>query len=188
MDSARLRARGEVNRSFFIKGRAEVGGSASFSDFDLVRSLTALDYTFEDGRVGTTVLDGNHVPDVAPNLRSPCMRYSTLTSGTWKLGLLDRNCGGGVCCRRHLRGAYMRRRIILLSMLSILCAAFSASRADARAVVLLCDENGDYGSCCWGAQDCVNWCDQNCPETSYCDMQPSTMCCGAGGFSIWCRF
>ena len=82
----------------------------------------------------------------------------------------------------------MRQRIITLSLLSIITAAFSASQADARPVARICDENGDCGSCCWGGQDCVNWCNQHCPESSYCDMQYSPMCCGQGGYSIWCRF
>jgi len=49
---------------------AELGVTASFGGVDVGGALTAIDYTYEDYRVGTTVLDGNRVPGVAPTTAS----------------------------------------------------------------------------------------------------------------------
>jgi iron complex outermembrane receptor protein len=49
---------------------AELGVTASFGGLDVGGALTAIDYTYEDYRVGTTVLDGNKVPGVAPTSAS----------------------------------------------------------------------------------------------------------------------
>lgn len=53
-----------------LRRGAELGVTASFGPVDVGGAFTAIDYTYEDYRVGTAVLDGNKVPGVAPTTAS----------------------------------------------------------------------------------------------------------------------
>jgi hypothetical protein len=80
----------------------------------------------------------------------------------------------------------MRKRLVFLSAVVLALTAFPEPSKAASNGVLICDESGLCGSCCTSAQDCVDWCEDNCPNSSSCPATPNSMCCGEGGLSIEC--
>lgn len=80
----------------------------------------------------------------------------------------------------------MSKRLVILSAIVMAVSAFAAAPVEASGGLLICDEAGECGSCCTSATECVNWCEDNCPNSATCPATPNSMCCGEGGFSIEC--